>query len=173
MRHISFDESTVLREFARIAGEQQLIKIAASDKPVSKVYDVTGETGEDLVDSAHPGNMHTETSHRKDDDGNLVETIVERQEMDVDVVRKVPKGTYAALVELYNKLHKAGKIEILGDLAEVIKSIATPEDVMEHTLLTLANVLDEKGFSKAADTVDNMLKKIADNPQMVEIAKKA
>jgi hypothetical protein len=157
MRSITFDESTVLREYARIMGEQ-LIKTAASDKPASKVYDVTGESGEDLVDDAHPGNMHTEISNRKDDDGNLVETIVERQEMDLDVVRKVPKGTYATLVELYNRLHKAGQVEVLSDLANVIKSIATAEDVMEHTLVTLATVLDEKGFSKAADKVDALLK---------------
>ena len=157
MRSITFDESTVLREYARIMGEQ-LIKTAASDKPASKVYDVTGESGEDLVDDAHPGNMHTEISNRKDDDGNLVETIVERQEMDLDVVRKVPKGTYATLVELYNRLHKAGQVEVLSDLANVIKSIATAEDIMEHTLVTLANVLDEKGFTKAANIVDALLK---------------
>ena len=130
---------------------------SAADKAVSKVYDVSGETGEDLVDSAHPGNMKTELSHSKTDEA-LVETIVEKQEAILNVVHKMPKGTYATLVELYNSLHKQGKTEVLGDLLEVIKAVATPEDIIEHTLMSLANTLDEKGFTKAADKIDEIIR---------------
>lgn len=83
-----------------------------------KFYDVTGETGEQLVDSAHPGNMRTELTHSKTDE-NLVETIVEQQKADLEVAHKVPKGVYAALTDLADKLDKLGyrkEADVVDDL---------------------------------------------------------
>ena len=131
--------------------------MASKDNPA---YDVSGETGKDLVDSAHPGNMKTEVTHSKTEE-NLVETIVERQEKDIEVARKAPKGTYAKLVMLYNDLHKAGHSDKLSELGEAIKALATPEDVLNHMLVALANELDVRGFQKAADRVDEILRKTA------------
>lgn len=128
-----------------------------------KYYDVTGETGEQLVEKAHPGGgTKTELTHSKTDE-NLVETIVEQQKKDLEVAQSVPKGTYAMLVELYRKLHKMGHIEKLDELKSIIASLATPEEIMEHTLVSLADRLDKAGYNKAADKVDELLK-IAEEP---------
>jgi len=259
MRNITFDESTVLREFARIANEQQLIKTAevvkeagalenlsaklqkgeepmkaalevvnvawagmannpdkekmydalvaqvkqflmskygkhpnfataisnfdaqstkikspiqAVDDTVKeaaskdKAYDVSGETGEQLIDSAHPGNMKTELTHSKTDQA-LVETIVEQQEADIAVVNKVPKGTYAALVDLHTSLSKMGYADKLNGLKNCIQSLAYPEDILNHALVILADSLDGLGLSVEANRVDQLLKKkvIAENPR--------
>lgn len=88
------------------AESEGVLKMAKDDK--GKVYDVTGETGEQLVEKAHPGGgTKTELTHSKTDE-NLVETIVEQQERDVEVARSKPKGTYAMLADLHDELHKMG-----------------------------------------------------------------
>jgi len=147
-------------------------KTSAVEKPElvaeADCYDVTGETGKDLIDSAHPGKMHTEITHRKDDDGNLVETVVEQQETDVEVAHSAPKGTYAALMSLYEKLNKLGHKDVLPELEEAIKLVATPEEVVKYQLLSLANKLDEKGFLDVADKVDQLIKKARNDWQQSE-----
>jgi len=122
-----------------------------------KIYDVSGETGEQLVDSAHPGGgTRTELSHSKTDE-NLVETIVEQQARDLEVARSVPKGTYAALVTLHEKLEKMGYKEILAPLKSAIDKVATTDLIITHNLTTLANKLDSKGYVDAANHVDMLL----------------
>lgn len=147
----------------RVTEEQELPKVSSKKDAAiheDKKYDVFDETGEDLVDIAHPGGgTKTELSHSKTDE-NLVETIVEQQERDKEVAMSVPKGTYAALVKLYNQLNKMGYKDHLDGLAKTIKAIATPEDILSHTLYSLANKLDSLGFVEAADKVDNLLKKV-------------
>lgn len=100
------------------------VKSAAKDE--GQKYDVTGETGEQLVEKAHPGGgTKTELTHSKTDE-NLVETIVEQQKRDIDVVNKMPKGTYAALVGLADRLDKLGLYteasEVDNMLVDMIKS---------------------------------------------------
>jgi len=125
----------------------------------SKLYDVSGETGEQLVDKAHPGGgTKTELTHSKTDE-NLVETIVEQQEADVDVATSVPKGTYAELKGLYNVLSKMGYAEHLDGLRELLTITGSPEEILSDTLVTLADRLDRLGYSKYADQVDSLLKK--------------
>lgn len=124
-----------------------------------KYYDISGETGEQLVEKAHPGGgTKTELTHSKTDE-NLVETIVEQQKKDVEVARSVPKGTYATLVNLYAKLHKMGHKEHLVGLKSMISSIATSEEVIDYTLVSLADRLDKGGYREAANRVDELLKK--------------
>lgn len=132
-------------------------KKAAKDRPdSSKFYDVTGETGEQLVDKAHPGGgTKTELTHSKTDE-NLVETIVEQQEKDVEVARSVPKGTYAMLKSLYTQLSKMGHGERLNDLRKVMYSVAAPEDLVGDVLTSLADNLDQMGHYKAANAVDKI-----------------
>ena len=139
------------------------VTASASDENVKtadeKKYDVTGETGEQLVNDAHPGGgTKTELTHSKTDE-NLVETIVEQQKKDVEVAHSVPKGTYAALVDLYNKLHKMGHKDRLNGLAKTIHIVATEEDIVMHTLVTLADELDRRGFQDVASSVDELFKK--------------
>lgn len=130
-----------------------------SAKGGSDLYDVTDETGEQLVEKAHPGGgTKTELTHSKTDE-NLVETIVEQQKKDLEVAKSVPKGTYATLVNLYAQLHKMGQTDSLKELKDIIVSIATPEDVIEYTLVSLADRLDSAGYRCASDRVDSLLKK--------------
>lgn len=131
------------------------VKEAREDS--SKLYDVTDETGEQLVEKAHPGGgTRTELTHSKTDE-NLVETIVEQQEKDVEVAKKAPKGTYATLVNLYNKLAKLGHEST--ELRDLIAKVASVDEVVGQTLITLADRLDAMGNAKAADAVDSLLKK--------------
>ena len=100
----------------QLASEKQgdSIKTAEGDK----IYDVSGETGKDLVDEAHPGGgTRTELTHSKTDE-NLVETIVEQQDKDIEVAKKIPKGVYAVLVGLCEKLNKMGYGEYIRALEE-------------------------------------------------------
>lgn len=143
-------------KYIRAEREDQNTKTAEE-----KLYDITGETGKDLVDKAHPGGG-TKTELTSKTDEGLVETIVEQQDRDIGVAHSTPKGTYAALVNLYNKLHKMGCKDHLPKLAKIIKSIATKEDIVNHALISLANELDRKGFREAADQVDNFFFKQAD-----------
>jgi hypothetical protein len=86
-----------------------------------KCYDVSGETGEKLVDSAHPdGSPEVTVPNTKE----VVETIVDQQKADIAVVEKKPHGKYAALV-------------------------------------ILADELDAMGLHKHAEKIDGMLKKLA------------
>lgn len=129
------------------------------EKQADNIYDVSGETGEDLINGAHPGNTRTELTHSKTDE-NLVETIIEQQEKDFDVARSVPKGTYATLVNLYNQLHKLGHKNKIVSLLNTIKAIATPEDIERHRLVALANKLGRQGKKKEANRVINILKNL-------------
>lgn len=141
--------------------ENDMVKSAEGDK----YYDITGETGEQLIEKAHPGGgTRTELTHSKTDE-NLVETIVEQQKKDLEVARSVPKGTYAKLMNLYGVLTKMGHKERLSGLKVIIKAVATPEEVIEHTLVDLADKLDDLGLGKSADTVDSLgKKKVAVSP---------
>jgi hypothetical protein len=94
----------------------------AADKD-SKVYDVTGETGKDLIDSAHPGGTRTELTHSKTEE-NLVETIFEQQEKDIQVATSIPTGVYAALTDLADGLDKLGYREQADMVDEIIQKTA-------------------------------------------------
>jgi len=84
-------------------------------------YDVSGETGEQLVEKAHPGGgTKTELTHSKTDE-NLVETIVEQQKKDVEVATSVPKGTYAALIQLADRLDKMGNRNAADRVDAILK----------------------------------------------------
>lgn len=93
-----------------------------------KHYDVTGETGEDLVEKAHPGGgTETELTHSKNVD-NLVETIVEQQKKNIEIVNKMPKGTYAALLNLADRLDKMGYVKAADRVDKMLKKkTAAPE----------------------------------------------
>ena len=125
-------------------------------KTATEGYDVSGETGTDLVDSAHPGNMHTEMAHK--DEGNLVETIVEQQEADKEVALANPRGTYATLMGLRDRLMVQGNEDVVAELDAAIKLVATPEEVLKYQLISLANKLDAAGFVEVADRVDALIK---------------
>lgn len=94
----------------------------AADKS-DKFYDVIDETGEDLINSAHPGNTKTELSHSKTDE-NLVETVVEQQKKDIEVAKKIPKGVFAALSSLADKLDSIGYVKAANEVDKIIQKSA-------------------------------------------------
>ena len=145
------------------SAEYNLTKSAKGD---NKNYDVTDETGEQLVNKAHPGGTRTELTHSKTDE-NLVETIVEQQKKDVEVAHSIPKGTYAELMNLYGALKKAGHKEHLDSLRNAIKIVADVVDtneIINYTLTVLANRLGKMGLKKSASKVNDLLKNISASP---------
>lgn len=139
-------------------GKQATDKNSGKKIAEQSIYNVSGETGEQLVEKAHPGGgTKTELTHSKTNE-NLVETIVEQQGVDIGVARSIPKGTYATLVDLYLKLNKMGYGEHLGELRKAINKVATREDYVLYTLNMLANRLDNMGYLEAANRIDEILK---------------
>lgn len=132
----------------------------AMDK-TAEDYKVTSETGEELVEKAHPGGgTKTELTHSKTDE-NLVETIVEQQEADKEVAMSVPTGTYAALRSLKEKLEKMGKKSQANKVQKMMDKVATKKDKFFDKLVSIADQLDAAGMSKHADEIDMILQKNA------------
>jgi len=81
---------------------------------IDKLYDITGETGEQLIGEAHPGGGPTMAPAKEE--GGKVETVVEQQKRDIKVVETKPTGKQAVfvaqqLVALANRLDAEGKTE--------------------------------------------------------------
>ncbi len=126
------------------------------------VYDVSGETGEQLIDSAHPGKMRTELTSKTDE--NLVETIIEQQVRDIEVANSIPKGTYAALVSLVAKLNKMGYSKQAEPLKKMIVKL-NGFNMVDVELISLAMKLKDGGLKKEAVKVIRLLSKKAQGTQ--------
>ena len=155
------------------------VPITASDKQEvktaeSKLYDISGETGKELVEKAHPGGgTRTELTHSKTDE-NLVETIVEQQDKDIGVAMSIPKGTYAALMNLYNVLSKKGLEEHLGGLKEAIESVASPNEELNYKLEKLCEKLEQGEFKVAAEKIKDVIKKAIDQePPLLPVSEES
>lgn len=81
-------------------------------KAMDKLYDVTGETGEAFVNSAHTD--HVTVAPAKEE-GGKVENTVEQQKKDLEIANKNPTGKYAKtileLVATANRLDAEGFTE--------------------------------------------------------------
>lgn len=114
----------VIKELISLANElDSLGEVKAADavdqqlkiykEAMDKLYDITGETGEKLIDIAHPGKS-TVIAPAKEE-GGLVENVVEQQKKDIGVALKNPTGKLAALltklVSTANRLDEQGDIE--------------------------------------------------------------
>jgi len=139
--------SLVMDEFAKIAAESGLI-VSDLGKPVvgntdketpvkdhrryepGKEYNVTKETGEDLVGKAHPKDAKPAESMG---DGALVENIVQQQDKDIEIATCMPTGAltgkHASLVEilvsLANDLEGEGKAEAAARVDLTIERLAS------------------------------------------------
>jgi peptidoglycan hydrolase-like protein with peptidoglycan-binding domain len=82
-------------------------------KAIDKLYDVTGETGEQLINSAHPGGGPIVAPAAEE--GGKVETVVEEQKKIIDKINKTPTGKYAStilrLIATANRLDSEGEVE--------------------------------------------------------------
>jgi len=106
---------------ARAVDRQLAIYKAALDR----LYDITGETGEQLIDKAHPGGGPTMAPAA--DEGGKVETIVEEQRKNIERATKAPTGKYAfvvrQLVSLANRLEGEGKANAVASVDKALRDI--------------------------------------------------
>lgn len=103
----------------------------STDKNPCKDYDITKETGEDLVGKAHkkPANMVDAMGK-----GGLVENVVEQQEKDIEIATKMPNGSLVqvhaaliqSLVKIANNLDVQGKYKEAMKIDGIIARIASP-----------------------------------------------
>jgi hypothetical protein len=137
---------------------------------VDKLYDITGETGEQLIGEAHPGGGPTMAPAKEE--GGKVETIVEEQKKDLKVVQKQPTGKQAAfvakrLVALANRLDAEGKMEaaLLVDktLAELREGpqrpfVVTGRKISKQSQVGIKTILQQMitALSQLEDTVQDM-----------------
>jgi hypothetical protein len=108
-------------EMAVAVDKQTKVYKEAADK----LYDVTGETGEDLINQAHPGGGPTLVPAAEE--GGKVETIVEEHKKVVDKATKQPTGKYAEvvskLVATANKLEDEGETEAAKIVDKTIEKL--------------------------------------------------
>jgi len=92
---------------------------------LDKLYDVTGETGEQLIEKAHPGGGPTIAPSKEE--GGKVETVVEEQKKSIDKATKKPTGKYAQtvskLIALANKLEDEGNVKAALQVDESIREM--------------------------------------------------
>ena len=90
-----------------------------------KLYDIFKETGESLINSAHPGGGVTIAPAT--DEGGKVGTIVEEQKKMIDKATKAPTGklasTISELVSLASRLDSEGKEEAAHIVDKTIRDI--------------------------------------------------
>lgn len=94
----------------------------------NKLYDVTDETGAELVQRSHPEAVYVAESRGK---GGLVENVVEQQNHNIEIALNVPsgnfKGRYAkllnSLVKISEETNKVKRFDISETLNETIEKI--------------------------------------------------
>lgn len=124
---------------------------------VESLYDVSGETGEDLINSAHPEGSPKVKETKKTDE--VIETVIDQQKKDLEIISKRPTGKYAELIRVYGDLKKLGATEDeLKVVKEYISKVASLDNIINHILIILADHLDEMGLNKYADQVDKLVK---------------
>lgn len=143
--------SDVMREYARIASEQGLLSEALllpeedKRKPVGNPQETpatpTRNSATEQYDVKPEGagvdmieKAHPGEARPADamGDGGLVENVSQQQRTDIDIATKMPKGM------------------LIGRHAALVRSLAK-----------LASALDERGAAKAADRVDEAIRRIA------------
>lgn len=147
MRHTRLEDSEVFNAFADIAVKEGLLKkeaeylypdfdisqkspeldIKVAGDKRTELYDVTGETGEDLINKAHPGGGVVADASGSGDYGK-VETILEEQKKNRDIAESVPTGKLAALmahlVALADELDAAGFEVLAQELDDEMQKLA-------------------------------------------------
>ena len=127
---------------AAIAVDNQLslYKIA-----MDKLYDITGETGEQLLNSAHPEGSVTLAPAQND--GGVVETAVDQQKKNIAVVSKDPTGKYASTIK--SLIATANRLESEGNISDAEKVDRAINELIKK------NPFLHNGVAKAASTSIN------------------
>lgn len=79
---------------------------------INSLYDITGETGKDLIDNAHPGGGTTLVP--ASNEGGKVETIIEEHDKIINNVMKQPTGKVAQVI--FKLIKTANQLEDDGDI---------------------------------------------------------
>jgi len=169
--------ASVIGELISLAGDlEELGEVDAAiaiDKQIhiykealDKLYDVTSETGEQLIEQAHPGGGPIIAPSKEE--GGKVETIVEEQKKSIDKATKAPTGKYADLV--MNLIATANSLEDEGRAEEAQLVDDTIRDLLETDPF-----VSRSAASEMADSDDNAvsgLKKEAavptDNAKLID-----
>jgi hypothetical protein len=122
----------------------------------NKLYDITGETGEQLIDQAHPGGGPTLVPAA--DEGGKVETIVEDQKKNIQKTLKQPTGKYAEvmtkLIATANRLDKEGDIEAAKLVDQTIKELRDSHPFVNRSTASEATGSKDTKVSMKKEAVD-------------------
>ena len=137
-------------EAANIVDKQFVMFKEAADK----LYDITGETGEKFIGSAHPGGGVTIAPAK--DEGGKIETVVEQQKKDIDIANKNPTGKYAEtimkLIATADRLENEGNVEaaeMVDKAIEELRQAALPF-VNRNSTFGAVGSKDEKALTRKA-----------------------
>jgi len=101
------------------------LQLKTYKEAADKLYDITGETGEQLVGQAHPGGGPTLVPAAEE--GGKVETIVEEHKKVVDKATKQPTGKLAETIQKLlvtaNKLEENGEVEAAKMVDKTIREL--------------------------------------------------
>ena len=111
-------------------------------KQADTLYQTSKETGEDLIDAAHP-----EGSHKLDGLDHTVLTIVDRQKRIQEILNKQPMGKLATNKEILHAVKKA-----LGQ---------TPADT-EASFKEATEITDDQNFRNLPSSFNSQIKKVND-----------
>lgn len=149
---------------AFIIDEQLKIYKSAMDK----LYDVTGETGEDLINQAHPGGGPT--LFQAKEEGGKVETIVEEHRRNVEKSQKAPTGKQAELINKLvataNKLEEKKEFKAAANVDKTIAELWKSFPFVSRSLVSEATNSEDnkasiktvaKKFGKLVPAWDNII----------------
>jgi hypothetical protein len=136
-------------------------QITIYKEALEKLYDVTGETGEQLVEQAHPGGGPTIAPSKEE--GGKVETIVEEQKKNIDKATKKPTGKYAELVNnliaTANSLEGEGRVEEAEIVDQTLRDLLETPPFVSRSAASETAGSEDSGISdlkkEAAVPVDN------------------
>lgn len=127
------------------------------------IYDTHGETGEDIINSAHPEGSH----QMKGVEGDaLIETIVDKKKAIENMLHKMPTGKEAASRDLASLVKKAGRIEKEAALNAIKIILAqeapekNPDDGETATAQTISSLAGRSAFLLGQETLSRMDKDI-------------
>ena len=141
---------------AAIAVDKQ---VGIYKEALDKLYDVTGETGEQLINEAHPGGGPVMAPAK--DEGGKVETLLEEHKKMVDKATKKPTGKYAELV--MNLIATANSLEDEGRSEEAKLVDDTIRDLLQTDPFVNRSLASEMASSE--DNVISDLQKEAQTPE--------
>lgn len=152
-------------------------QISIYKEALDKLYDVTGETGEQLIEQAHPGGGPTIVPAKEE--GGKVETVVEEQKKSIDKATKKPTGKYAQLVldliATANSLEDEGRTEEAQMVDQTLRELLeTPPFVNRSAASETAGSEDSKvsDLEKTAFIRENVSADIKDFVSELKQAKR-